>query len=198
MREVDPIREPAETLLSSALHRLAGAAERNAPADLGKTLSATFRQHHRRRRRIRTARASAIIACLLLVAVLFTNLPHDGARVAQKPAGENGAASKAIGEVSHASAAAPPQNQPAPAARPNNRVNEGEQTREAEAFIPLPAYDASINPSDVRVVRLEVTGSDLMMVGAPVAADVSERRMVADFVVGSDGTPYAVRLVQQQ
>jgi hypothetical protein len=80
-------------------------------------------------------------------------------------------------------------------ARRNKR---GEQTREAEAFIPLPAYDASINPADVRVVRLEVTGSDLMMMGAPVAGDVSERRMMADVVVGSDGTPYAVRLVQQQ
>jgi hypothetical protein len=68
MPAIDPIGEPAEALLSSALHCLAKASERGAPTWLGQTLSAAFRQHHRRRRRVRNPVASAIVASFVLVA----------------------------------------------------------------------------------------------------------------------------------
>ena len=49
---------------------------------------------------------------------------------------------------------------------------------------------------ELRVVRLEMPGEDLRLVGAAVTEEIARRRVTADFVVGHDGTPYAVRLVQ--
>ena len=49
---------------------------------------------------------------------------------------------------------------------------------------------------DAQIVRLELTGADLRLVGAPVAEDLSDRRLLADIVLAADGTPYAVRLVR--
>jgi len=65
MREIDPIREPSEALLSSALHRLVKAEKRNAPPELGANLVEKFRHHHRRRRQLRWAVVGALAACLL-------------------------------------------------------------------------------------------------------------------------------------
>jgi hypothetical protein len=63
-------------------------------------------------------------------------------------------------------------------------------------FLPLGTYDPAMVPGELEVVRLELTGADLRLVGAPVAEDLADRRMLADIVVASDGTPYAVRLVR--
>lgn len=49
---------------------------------------------------------------------------------------------------------------------------------------------------DLQVVRVQLPASALWKMGAPMLADAGERRMTADFVVGQDGTAYAVRLVQ--
>ena len=49
---------------------------------------------------------------------------------------------------------------------------------------------------ELRVVRLEMPGEDLRLVGAPVMEKLAGRHVTADFVVGHDGTPYAFRLVQ--
>lgn len=59
----------------------------------------------------------------------------------------------------------------------------------------LDTYDPATAPSELAVVRLELSGADLRLMGAPVAEDLSDRRLLADIVVGNDGTPYAVRLV---
>jgi hypothetical protein len=60
----------------------------------------------------------------------------------------------------------------------------------------LPAYDPSVPLDDLQVVRVQLPASALWKMGAPMPPDASERRMLADFVVGQDGTAYAVRLVQ--
>ena len=62
--------------------------------------------------------------------------------------------------------------------------------------MPLDAYDPAMTPSELQVVRLELSGADLRLMGAPVGEDLSDRRLLADIVVGNDGTPYAVRIVQ--
>jgi hypothetical protein len=45
------------------------------------------------------------------------------------------------------------------------------------------------------IVRVELTGTDLRLLGAPVTEDLSDQRL-ADVVVSGDGTPYAVRIVR--
>jgi hypothetical protein len=195
MREIDPIREPAEALLSSALHRLAKTGERNAPPELGASLTAAFRQHHKRRRRARIAMTGAIAASLLLITVVLASLhPERRHNVKTQTTPQE---QQVVQEQPATQSALPQKGQRYAVVRGGRQIASFEQDGLGNAFIPLPAYDSAANTADVRVVRVEVTGSDLMMVGAPVAADLAENRMLADFVVGSDGTPYAVRLVQQ-
>jgi hypothetical protein len=61
----------------------------------------------------------------------------------------------------------------------------------------LPGWSSATPSEQLRIVRMELPASALRMVGAPVSQEVTERPVLADFVVGQDGTPYAMRLVQQ-
>jgi len=65
-----------------------------------------------------------------------------------------------------------------------------------DEFFALPYYDPAMTASDWQIVRLELTGAELRMVGAPVTEELADRRVRADFLIGRDGTPYGVRLVQ--
>jgi hypothetical protein len=62
-------------------------------------------------------------------------------------------------------------------------------------FQALPAYNSTVRLEDTHVVRLEMPGNTLRLVGVPVSTGDDQRRVLADFVVGHDGTPYAVRLL---
>jgi hypothetical protein len=194
MREIEPLREPSEALLSSALHRLAKGSPRNAPGELTTTLTRSFRQHHARRRRVRAAGWTAFAACLLATAVLVIEFgigPKD-------PVAPNLAARpQPVQEPSVAS-------RPARTVAPPDRTSDSRTaitakirpSAEDSGFVALPSYDPAINTGDLQVVRLEMSGADLRLVGEPVAEDLSDQRMLADVVVGRDGTPYALRFVQ--
>ena len=197
MREIDPIREPSQALLSSALHRLASAAERNAPAGLQTSLLGEFRRHHRRRRQKRLLAAASITVCLLIIgAVLKLNAPvaikqdatartrqkQKVATVAAKPTTANRVASR------HFSRAVGSNNPVA--------ATTGQAGSDQDAFIALPSYDPVTASGELQVVRVELPGSELRMLGAPVVGDLSDQPVTADFITDRDGTPYAVRLVQ--
>jgi hypothetical protein len=194
MRDIDPIRNPSEALLSAALNRLAKGSARQVPANVGAQLALEFRRHHQRRRRARAAVAFSLAACLAVAITLLLTLqrsPQNAPRIAREPA----------------PAIAPdPPRQTTPAERgpaQERRSPAGQRSARATAssagqngFIPLGTYDPAMVPGEMQVVRLELTGTDLRLVGAPVAEDLADRRMLADIVVASDGTPYAVRLVR--
>jgi hypothetical protein len=63
-------------------------------------------------------------------------------------------------------------------------------------FVALPTFDPSIPTGPSRVVRLDLPGSALQLIGYPVDEELLERRVLTDILVGQDGMPYAVRLVQ--
>jgi hypothetical protein len=48
-----------------------------------------------------------------------------------------------------------------------------------------------------RLVRLQMPGSALSLVGMPVRQDAADRQFVADVLLAQDGTPFALRLVNQ-
>lgn len=191
MREIDPIRNPSEALLSAALHRLATGSEQNAPADVGSRLAQEFRRHHLRRRHARTALVVSLVASLALAGALLLSL---------KPVKQNAPT------VAHEPA---PVDVPSPGPGTQNATaqTEASQTGRKAArsttsrtsvndFVALDTYDPALAPSEFQIVRLELTGADLRLVGAPVTEDLSDRRLLADIVVGNDGTPYAGRLVR--
>jgi len=185
MREIDPIRNPSEVLLSAALHRLASGSPQNASAELGADLAQAFRHHHRRRKQVRMVAMTAMAACLALVMVLLA--AHE----------------RAIQKTQSVARQELPANAPAQTPSQDHAQQAG-QTRQQtttssadeNAFMPLDAYDPAMTPSELQVVRLELSGADLRLMGAPVGEDLSDRRLLADIVVGNDGTPYAVRIVQ--
>ena len=90
-------------------------------------------------------------------------------------------------------AAAPKQNKKTPLRPRSIRTT---ATAANRAFLALPAYDPTVPVEDLQVVRVKLPASALWKIGAPIPPDMGERRMTADFVVGQDGTAYAVRLVQ--
>jgi hypothetical protein len=63
-------------------------------------------------------------------------------------------------------------------------------------FVALPGYDPAVPANELHVVRVQLPASALWQMGAPVSPDSGARRVMADFVVSQDGTPYAMRLVQ--
>jgi hypothetical protein len=77
-----------------------------------------------------------------------------------------------------------------PKATNSNIASSGRQ------FLALPGYDPAVPADELHVVRVQLPGSALLQMGAPVSPDLGARRFMADFVVSQDGTPYAVRLVQ--
>ena len=63
-------------------------------------------------------------------------------------------------------------------------------------FLALPGYDPAVPADELHVVRVQLPATALWQMGAPISPDGNGRRVLADFVVSQDGTPYAVRLVQ--
>lgn len=190
-------RMQREDRLSAALRELAESSRQNASPELGLALKDTFRRHHRRRKRIE--RAGIGIVCLSLAALAVWLLP----RKTQPPLKPEVAVVRAI----------QPQQTPAPQSKRPGIVREPRAARHtspakasspknspaaAEPFVTLPAFAMMPADDQLRVVRLEMPGEDLRLVGAPVTESMARRRVTADFVVGPDGTPYAVRLVQSR
>ncbi|MGE5325087.1 MAG: hypothetical protein ACM3SW_19625 [Actinomycetota bacterium] len=194
MREIDPIREPSEALLSAALRRLASAGDSKAPAEVERALLDRFHHHHRRRRDMRLIAATAIAACLIAVALLLNTQPvrdaHKSAKVVAQPG--KGAPAEVLGRPSVAAGKALVHPSPAhPWAAQHARV-----VGEADGFVPLPSYDPATSSGELQVVRVELPESDLRMLGAPIAGYLSDQPVTVDFIADRDGTPYAVRLVQ--
>lgn len=184
----------SENRLSNALRDLRGLAPDGAPPALGDMLKQEFQRHHIRRRRKRAAQISLLAACLAAsVAFSFIRL---------RP------------RVSHVSTireqpqvTPPPEpvtaklTQPATSQITSKKVHGQIRTRpnpvtSADRFVALPTFDPAIPVDDLEMVRLNLPGRALRLVGYPVNEEFADRRVVADVLLAQDGTPYALRLVQ--
>jgi hypothetical protein len=192
--------------LAQALRELAGTAPAGAPPELETSLVGRFRRHHRRRR----FRSGAIIAAVAAGLMAAASLPLW--RKAAPPVAVVQAPSPGTASVQQPTAAtttpAIPQRQVTLSAATDARkiAPKRAQRRPAPStadsiitatpdFVPLPAYDPAFPAGRSLLIRLEMPGTDLGLVGYPVTESLSERRVVTDVLVSEDGTPYAVRLV---
>ena len=183
-----------EARLSEALQRMAAASRQGARPEVGAGLVTAFRRHHARRRRIRLAGTlAAVAACLAIISALMSLRPTartSGVQQAGTPA--PGGSPK----IPNAVASVPQAAQVRPAVkhiRPRNTANRVPARRQ---FVALPGYDPAVPANELHVVRVQLPASALWKMGAPVSPDSGARRVLADFVVSQDGTPYAMRLVQ--
>jgi hypothetical protein len=193
MHEIDP---QSEVRLREALQRLARSLPQAARPEMGAELLGEFRRHHAQRRRRRTAGMLALAACMVLAAYLSSRSYVQRHSAQQNFArAVTGGEQKASFPAAPIAAAAPKQPQRSERADGRPRVAKPASTQENRAFLALPAYDPTVPIEDLQVVRVQLPASALWKMGAPMLADAGERRLTADFVVGQDGTAYAVRLV---
>lgn len=200
MSKIDPLHDNSETRLSRALRTLAGASPTQAPAEVGETLARAFHQRHAGRRIVRrVALLAAIIAlgapALLLVKKASVQTPPNTVTYSAHPGQAPAVVSSTpLPVTAQASKKTVVRNVAA-----HNAASHSNHTTASQVddFLPLRRLDPTVQATDMQIVRLEVTGRALRQVGAPVSAEMEDRRILADFVVGFDGTPYAVRLVQR-
>lgn len=179
----------SEKRLTTALRELAASSRQGASPELEPTLRDAFRRHHARRR-VRRARIAAIVVCLAALATLpLLRRPSISGH------GSQGVSVRTIPpeEVAAAPDLSVSQTRPLPAVKPRSS-NPRKPLTMAE-FVALPSIDPVPPGNELRVVRLEMPVKALRLVGVPVDEGTPDRRVLADFVVGPDRTPYAVRLV---
>jgi hypothetical protein len=183
-----------ENRRSDAMRRLNSMPLTGAPAALGDMLKEEFRRHHARRRRDRIARVSLLAACLVAaVGLSITWLrTRKSITVARHEVPETVTPSVPIS----ASLATPVVLQP-----PVKKFRAPATTRntppaEADRFVELPTFDPAIPIDHLEMVRLDLPGRALQLVGFPVSEEFAERQVVADVLLAQDGTPYALRLVR--
>jgi hypothetical protein len=171
--------------------------EQQTPPGVEATVLAAFRSHHRRAAWRRTFEWAAIgvAAAMVLVYLWAAAGPWKGQ---SSPAPRKDVSSHSSGPLD---AQGPASSQPAevvPAAE-TEEVNAGTgETLATEDFVPLPYADA-IGPEDLGiVVRVQLTRASLAELGYPVteAPDPDEDLISADILVGEDGWPRGVRVVQ--
>jgi len=169
MTQTDDTRSPSEELLCASLRRLARTLPQEAPLELEDVLVQAF---HRRRRRRRAIRGLAIAAILATCSVpLWRRFAPEHRTPANQVAVET---------------------QSVPAGGPVAKLPSLDT---GEAFLALPSFAFVTPEEDLRVIRVEMPVYSLRLLGARVNDELSTQRVVADLLVGADGTPYAFRLV---
>ena len=183
-------------ILAEASEAMGRNAVGEAPPSVEASLLAAFRNHHRRaswRRRLEWVTVGAVAAVLLIF--LWTGSGRFKGRTASPvprkdviaepnvPLDAKGPAVVASAEAALASGAV---------------VAEvpGNETYIASDFVPVP-YTGAISPDDPgMIVRVQLTRSSLAQLGYPVADTPDEDLILADVLVGEDGWPRGVKLIQ--
>lgn len=188
MPEIDP---QFESRLTEALRRLAASSRPSAPPQIGAGLLGEFRRHYTRRRRIRRMGIAALAAGLMVAAglVVWRNASqqHPDDRTASVPIKEPQLPPVVVTEPRPSATRVRPQ-------KAAHRIIASSPAK--REFLALPGYDPTVPLDELHIVRLQLPASALWQMGAPLNSDTSNRPMLADFVVGQDGTPYAVRFLQ--
>ena len=192
--------------LSEALRELAATSPQASPV-LGARLQEAFAQHHAQRRlRRRAAVAAGLAACLVTaLAWLITAKQtrevrklEPPAQVAKTPAPERQLVAPKLAQPSAASvtgAATKPRGRRKQLSKARDHSVEAPVVIAAGDFIALPSFDSAVPLGDSRMLRVDLPGSALQLIGYPIDGQLLDRRIVADVLVGQDGLPYAVRLV---
>ena len=200
---------PKRDTLSEALRELASASPEASP-ELGARLSSAFARHHvQRRLRQRVAVLVALAACVVISVywlrprgqVAKIKMVERAAQTAQAPSPAQQVippnAPRQPQAPAIAKAVVKSRVPPKEVAKPRNHaVEPPPATAETGDFVALSTFDPAVPLGESRMVRMDLPGSALQLIGYPVDGQLLDRRIVTDVLVGQDGMPYAVRLVQ--
>jgi len=165
------------------------------PAHVEASLVAAFRSHHRRatwRRGLEWASVGAAVAVLLIF--LWTNnlrpKEHSSA-----PPRKDGPSQMTMPQEAMASPSVKA-GQPATVALATVADASAMEPYSASDFVPVPFTGAIAADDPGMVVRVQLTRASLAQLGYPVAETPDEDLILADVLVGEDGWPRGVKLIQ--
>ena len=190
--------------LTAALRSLASSAVgADAPARVEEFLRREMRQRHATIA-IRSPRATrwavggivGLAAAALLSIVLFR--PGIFQRQGATSPGGSASSASAPTQVSQATPqVASPTVNAETSAEPSAATQDSD-TEYATAYVSLPSADGAAFTEDQTIVRVSLPPSALASFGLPVSSAAGDSNVLADFVLGEDGMPRAVRLVRSQ
>lgn len=193
------------TALAEASQMMAeNSREEQAPPALEATLLTAFRSHHRRaswRHTLEWASVGAAAAVLILF-LLSGAVKQKAQSVAalHKDASSPSAAPVAADAIG--TAKSEPAKQNVDEALSSNDATATvadaatDETYVASDFVPVPYTGAIVSDDPGMVVRVQLTRASLAQLGYPVAETPDEDLILADVLVGEDGWPRGVKLIQ--
>ena len=190
MTEAAILAEASETS-SGSLREL------QTPPRVEAALLAAFRNHHRRAAWRRTFEWTAVGA-VAAMAIVFLWTVAGPSRGQSSPLPRKDVSSQSVGPLDARLPTSSEAAEITPVAETEEVSAATGETLATENFVALP-YTEQIGPEDLGiVVHVQLTRASLAELGYPVteAPDPDEELISADVLVGEDGWPRAVRLVQ--
>ncbi len=198
MADAAALAEASEAVALSARHE-------ETPLAVEGMLVAAYRNHHRRaawRRSVEWASVGAAAAVLLIF--LWTASGRSKGQLST-PAPRKDVSTQPAVPLDAKAPAVTNQDEAAPADEADaaeatdadaNAVAPENATYTPSDFVPVP-YTAAITPDDPgMIVRVQLTRASLAQLGYPVAETPDEDLILADVLVGEDGWPRGVKLIQ--
>jgi hypothetical protein len=165
------------------------------PAPVEAALLAAFRNHHRRASWRRTLEwASVGAAAAVLLVFLWTVSGRSRGR--SSPAPRKDVSSESGMPLEAKTPATSKQDKAAPAADEVVADAPVSETYVASDFVPVPFTGAITADDPGMIVRVQLTRASLAQLGYPVAETPDEELIPADVLVGEDGWPRGVKLIQ--
>jgi hypothetical protein len=171
------------------------AREEQAPPHVEAALLAAFRNHHRRASWRRTLEwASVGAAAAVLLVFLWTVGGRSKGQPA--PAPKKDVSSQSGMPLEAKTPAISKQDEATPAADAVVADAPVSETYVASDFVPVP-FTGGITADDPgMIVRVQLTRASLAQLGYPIAETPDEDLILADVLVGEDGWPRGVKLIQ--
>jgi hypothetical protein len=165
-----------------------------APPHVEASLLAAFRNHHRRAKWRRTLEwVSVGTAAAVLLIFLWTVGGRSKGPLSPAPKKDVSSQSRMPQEAR----ASTPLNPDAVATTDAIVADaSGSETYLASDFVPVPFTGAITTDDPGMIVRVQLTRSSLAQLGYPVAETPDEGLILADVLVGEDGWPRGVKLIQ--
>jgi hypothetical protein len=163
------------------------------PPHVEGTLLAAFRSHHRRvswRRSLEWASVGAAAAVLLVF--LWTSGWRSKGQPSTAPRKE--ITSQSSAPLDAKAAVSPARDDATAASVSEDTLASG--TYVASDFVPVPYTGAITSDDPGMIVRVQLTRASLAQLGYPVAETPDEDLIMADVLVGEDGWPRGVKLIQ--
>jgi hypothetical protein len=168
-----------------------------APSRIEAALLAAFRSHHQRKSWQRTLEWMSVGAAAAVL-ILFLWLGNGKQKAQPGPAARKDISSQSVLPV-QAEVSGPLKLDGKTAVPATQTAAADTSTSEpyvASDFVPVPYTGAIVADDPGMVVRVQLTRASLAQLGYPVAETPDEDLILADVLVGEDGWPRGVKLIQ--